>query len=235
MLDVVYICRDGDNEELRYSIRSVVQNLPHRKIWIVGGKPRWYQGNYIPVKQNGTKFQNARANINAIVNSDEISDDFVLMNDDFFIMSPIDRVKDYYCGHLDQKIQYFINKHPKSKYTDLLMRSMKTLKRSGIANPIDYTLHIPMNMNKQKLKKVLSLSISWRLAYGNIHRIQAEYVSLPPNAARDVKIYIENNKLTDVSSNPLSEIYLSTEDRAFLRMKKFFMTRFPNKTIYEKF
>jgi len=235
MLDFVYICREGDNEELRYSIRSVVQNLPHANIWVVGGKPRWYQGNYIPVKQKGTKFENARANMNAIVSCNQISNDFILMNDDFFIMSPIDYVKDYHCGTLNQKIDYFVNKHPKSKYTKLLINSMKVLRRSGINNPIDYTLHIPMNMNREKLKRIMSMSISWRLAYGNIYRINSEKVTLRPGSAKDVKIYLEDNKLTDVSSNPLSDIYLSTEDRAFIRMKKFFMQTFPNKTKYERF
>ena len=46
-MDIVYNCRPGkQNEELRYSIRSVMENLPHDNLWVVGGKPEWYTGNY---------------------------------------------------------------------------------------------------------------------------------------------------------------------------------------------
>ena len=39
--DVVYCVKDDpDNEELRYSLRSL-KNLPHQKVWIYGGGPKW--------------------------------------------------------------------------------------------------------------------------------------------------------------------------------------------------
>ena len=48
-MDFVYICKEGVNEELKYSIRSVVESFPESNIWVVGGKPDWYTGNYIQV------------------------------------------------------------------------------------------------------------------------------------------------------------------------------------------
>ena len=234
VMDVVYICREGENEELRYSIRSVVENMPHSKIWVVGGKPSWYTGNHIEIRQFKTKFANARANMNAIVSSPDISDDFILMNDDFFVMQQIEDVVDYYSGPLAKKIDYFRKKHPSSAYTKLLLRSYKEMKRHGIQIPLDYTLHIPMKMNKQKLADILPLSISWRIAYGNIYNVGGVMVEATGGPTKDVKIYVENGELTDVSWNPLSEIYLSTEDRAFERMKDFFEEKFPKPSPYEK-
>ena len=81
-MDFVYICRSGDNEELRYSIRSVIRSFPKANIWVVGGKPVWYKGNYIIVEQNQDKYTNALNNIIAICNSKEISVSFIFMNDD---------------------------------------------------------------------------------------------------------------------------------------------------------
>ena len=52
----VYICKDGENEELRYSIRSVLKNTKDAVIWVVGGKPNWYIGNYIKVIQDQNKY-----------------------------------------------------------------------------------------------------------------------------------------------------------------------------------
>jgi hypothetical protein len=104
-MDLVYICRDGDNEELRYSIRSAVANLPHDNIWIVGGKPDWYTGNFIRTKQNGLKFDNARNNLNTACRKYEISSDFVLMNDDFYFMDKIDKIEMFHGGRLIDKIR----------------------------------------------------------------------------------------------------------------------------------
>ena len=62
-MDLVYICGPGDNEELRYSIRSAVKNLKFDNLWVVGGKPKWYVGNYLEVIQNKSKYTNARNNL----------------------------------------------------------------------------------------------------------------------------------------------------------------------------
>ena len=82
-MDFVYICRDGDNEELRYSIRSVIHSFPEASIWIVGGKPKWYSGNHIEVKQNSVKYKNAVSNLLPICNSEEITDRLLYEKDVF--------------------------------------------------------------------------------------------------------------------------------------------------------
>ena len=61
-MDFVYICKDGVNEELKYSIRSVVESFPEAIVWVVGGKPDWYIGNYIKVEQKESKYKNTRIN-----------------------------------------------------------------------------------------------------------------------------------------------------------------------------
>jgi hypothetical protein len=233
-MDVVYICRPGDNEELRYSIRSVVKNLPHSRIWLVGGKPSWYTGDHINVPQKKSKFKNARANMNAIVANKEISDDFILMNDDFFILKPIKRPAYYYAGTLQQKIEYFESEHPRSKYTQLLRKTMKVLNENGIEEPLDYALHVPFVMNKQKLAEVLPLSISWHISYGNIHRVAGERVSVKNGGSRDVKVYVKSGKFTGIPKNSISDIYLSTADNSFQHVLGLLAKRFPKPSKYEK-
>jgi hypothetical protein len=233
MLDVVYICRDGENEELRYSIRSVVKNLPHARLWVVGGKPDWYTGRHIKVKQLKNKFENARANVTAIAKSGQISEDFILMNDDFFVISPVDEVRYYFSGTLKSKIEYFISAHPSSQYTALLQRSMKVLINRGVEEPLDYALHVPVIMNRKKLLEVLPLGISWRLSYCNIYNVGGQQVNAPSGSTKDVKIYIKDDQLTDISQNPLSEFYMSTDDKSFIVLKSFFEEMFPDKSRYE--
>jgi hypothetical protein len=81
-MDFVYICKPGDNEELRYSIRSVLYSFPDARIYVVGGKPKWYSGNYIFVDQKHHKYANAINNLQAICDSNDILEEFLLMNDD---------------------------------------------------------------------------------------------------------------------------------------------------------
>ena len=103
-MQYVYVCRPGENEELRYSIRSVEANLPSGEIWVVGGKPSWYSGNYIPVDQVAGKQNDAIKNLFTIVESDKIQENFVLMNDDFFVVKPVSKIKIYHGGTLENKI-----------------------------------------------------------------------------------------------------------------------------------
>ena len=91
-MDYVYICREGDNEELRYSIRSVVANATHDKIWIIGYKPDWYIGNYIQIENIGSKFENITNCHKILPDIGALSEDFVIMNDDFFILKSLGKM-----------------------------------------------------------------------------------------------------------------------------------------------
>jgi hypothetical protein len=106
-MDCVYVCRPGDNEELRYSIRSVVANMPHDNLWLVGYKPSWYMGNFISVPNTTTKFENIRLAIKAAAEHNEISDNFILMNDDFFVIKPANPEVVLHGGLLTDKISRY--------------------------------------------------------------------------------------------------------------------------------
>ena len=113
LYDFVYIVKESeDNEELRYSLRSISKFYPSNKIWIVGYKPSWIQNvNYIPVKQDcGDKWKNSVNNIIKACESEEISNDFILMNDDFIILKknkPLEIIGNFNLGSLDYNIQKF--------------------------------------------------------------------------------------------------------------------------------
>jgi hypothetical protein len=228
-MDFVYICKPGDNEELRYSIRSVLYSFPDAKIWVVGGKPNWYSGNHIPVDQNHHKYANAINNLKAICDSGEISEEFVLMNDDFFIIKKIDKIDQFYNGLLSTKIDRYIQITGSSMYIKKLMLTRTRLMEYGITNPLDYELHIPMVMEKEKLKHIVLKypSCLWRSMYGNIYAVGGSQME-------DVKIY--TNKKHSARSNEITEnsVFLSTEDQAFsLAFDKVLSSMFSNPTTCE--
>jgi len=217
-VDVVWVCRTGPNEELRYSIRSVAKNMPHENIVVVGGKPDWYMGRFIPVDSGSStnKYENTKNNIRQIVASPDISNDFVLMNDDFYVLKPIDQLQYYHNGLLSNKIAEFTAYTSWSTYTNVLTRTMSVLNNLGIQDPLDYTLHVPMMFNKQKLAEVLPHPIaSIRTLYGNIYKVGGRKMS-------DVKVHPKNHQYAPKSFDYLNEdsVFLSTADRTFERVKK---------------
>lgn len=101
--DVAYILGpQAEYEELRYSLRSL-RFFPHRKVWIAGAEPPdWSVGlNHMPTDElpaedrtkPGNKWwvnrkTNMRVKLLALLDSPEVSDTFLYMNDDFMLTRP---------------------------------------------------------------------------------------------------------------------------------------------------
>jgi hypothetical protein len=230
-MDFVYICKEGINEELKYSIRSVVESFPDSKIWVVGGKPDWYVGNYINVEQKESKYKNAVENLKTISTSDQISESFVLMNDDFYIIKKIDKIENFHGGYLLNKINLYQKLNGNSQYTRKLSGTYKKLKALGFENPLDYELHVPMIMEKEKLKIILELidQFLWRSIYGNKFEVGGTEM-------QDVKVYTTGPLvLKSYNLNIDSHTYLSSSDSSFNNIfNKILKIKFDKKTKFEK-
>jgi len=230
-MDFVYICKDGINEELRYSIRSVVESFPDSNIWVVGGKPDWYIGNYIKVDQKLTKYKNAFYNLKSITESNEISESFVLMYDDFYIIKKIDSIDNYHGGSLLEKINLYQKINSNSGYTRKLLATYKKVLSLGIEDALDYELHVPMMMEKEKLKEVLKNQdqFLWRSVYGNLFNVGGKEME-------DVKVYTKGPLvLKSYNLNRENHIYLSSADTSFdLILDNILRSQFITKTKYEK-
>ena len=227
-MDLVWIVRKGPNEELRYSMRSAIQNIEHNNVWVIGDKPDWYIGNFIPVFQRpGQKYQNAKNNLNKLIASDEISDDFVLMNDDFFTLKP-SKVGYYYSGTLAERIERNAKLSPNANYLEKIKTTKAMLEKEGIKNPLDYSLHIPIRMHKEGLKEALRFPLI-RSGYGNLNKVGGEQ-------RRDVKIYSGDlykglNYEPDENSD-----FISTDDNSFPKVRDDLLkTMFPTPTKFERY
>jgi hypothetical protein len=182
-MDYVYIVRDGQNEELRYSLRSLAKNAPEGRVWLVGGKPDWFNGSHISVRDKASKFKNIAACLYAAASSNDISDDFILMNDDFFILENIANFLPLYGGTLASKIASYTNLLGPTVYSGILGRAMKYINSNGIKDPLDYDIHVPLEINKQKfLELVPHDSLAPRSVYGNLAAVGGTEIT-------DVKTY----------------------------------------------
>ena len=86
-MDVVYVCRPGENEELRYSLRSL-SHIDHDEVWVFGGWPPWVKAQTVAVPRGRGSYASSYANLMAALAHPSVSERFVLMMDDVFIMWP---------------------------------------------------------------------------------------------------------------------------------------------------
>ena len=181
------------------------------------------------VPDTGGKFHNIINCTKAIAEVEEISDDFVLMNDDFFFLKHIGDMPVYHGGSLKDKVDEYLELGSR-RYGNLLLRTYNNLIRQGIRNPIDYDIHLPMPMNKHKLKSSIKKAYFPRSGYGNIHEIGGTYIS-------DVKTYSSKSYLSSKSySFGDSDLpFISTEDDSFQKVYELILKdMFLDPSPYEK-
>ena len=210
--DIVYILRSGNNEELRYSLRSIEKNYPHERVVFYGGKPDGIEPDlFVPYTQpGGTKWERVRNTVEMICKNDNLTEDFILFNDDFFIMKPVETPTNYYDGTLDERIKTIegavFGRH--LEYSDRLRHLAETLKNAGVANPLNYAHHTPMIINRKKMLETLKKYPNepmFRALYGNINQIGGE--NMP-----DVKFYQRRQPF------PIGQ-YASTADESWSQEK----------------
>ena len=227
--DVVYILKnDIKPNELRYSLRSVEQNLPHKNIWFVGGIPAGLKADEVlPMQQTGMlKWERARSSLIAICKNDEVSNKYWLFNDDFFVLEPVKSDKPFFGGLLHDHILHiehrYSDKH--TAYTRALRHCEDTLIDADLTT-FDYALHLPMLVDKKKMLETLETFTDcpmFRTLYGN-------YAEIGGIQHDDVKIVSVTDHI------PKGADYVSTSDSSFLYgvVGRDIRKRFPNKCKYE--
>jgi hypothetical protein len=225
----VYLCRNGHNEELRYSIRSVLHFYPEADIWVVGGRPIWYVGNFLPVLKRGDSYSNQRKNLWEISRHPEIPEEIIIMNDDFFLQKRTNLFVYYVWGTLDARVRQYAEQGIISRYTRHLAALARYCKNHR-EDPLDFELHVPMPIKKSQLAHVVTKAIMWRSNYGNLFLQDYPIVSI-----KDVKFY-NDQKHQFKEYDFLSDEYpfFSTTDKSFpVALEKYLAKNFPNPTSLE--
>lgn len=228
-LTFVYICRPGDNEELRYSIRSVAKNFPNSTIWVIGDAPRWYIGNYIKNEQSKDAYSNAYLNLRVAATSSQLPENIVIMNDDFYILDGIDDISVFHEGTLEDKANKYFDHHNNTSYTRKIIRTDHKLKKLGFNQALSYELHVPLPVEKNKLIKVLdSNNYLWRSLYGNMFNLGGTFME-------DVKVYnAKNMSFKNYDYKNLKYPFLSSQDDSFKKIHNDILVKmFPKPSKYE--
>ena len=209
--DIVYILKPRkDADELKYSLRSIEKNFPHRLVWFIGGEIKGLTPDrYVPHQQTGgDKWQRIRSSMLKIITEDELTEDFFLFNDDFFIMQPVKgRFVNYADGTLTERLDQLrgINDLRLNAYARTVLKAREELKILGCTQ-VNFEVHLPMLFKKSKVNSILRCSSpQMRSIYGNVNGIR--YVQ-----HQDVKVY-------DLKTVPEDADYISTNDDTFLHGK----------------
>ena len=160
MYDIVYFLKESKtNEELRYSLRSL-KNFPYNKVWFYGGCPDGLKPDYhIRIRQDEeNKWKNVNKMLRLACTNKFIRDKFWLFNDDFFVMTEIRNPTNYYNGDLYKRIVTLENSYNRiTPYSKLLRDCCKELESLGCETK-NYTLHVPMLINKRKMLELLNVT-----------------------------------------------------------------------------
>lgn len=206
--DIVYIIKDGIvSEELKYSLRTVEANFPHRLVWFVGGRRAGLKPDRaLNHRQYGpTKWDLIKSSMLEVVKQPELSDEFYLFNDDFFVMKPFTgNFINYADRTLTDRVEDFrLESASLNHYARTLLQARDELKALGY-DEINFDVHLPMLFEKSKVTGSIKQckSPQMRSVYGNINDV-------PFIDRRDVKVY-------RLDTIPEDMDFVSTNDRTFI-------------------
>ena len=165
-------------------------------------------------------------NILAACRHPDVSEQFVIFNDDFFVTAPVTDVEIHYRSTLREHMNLPSLRTRKSWWSDSLTTTMACLQTLGIPDPISYELHIPFPVDKKLMRATLERFESvtpnnppqWRTLYGNLNNIGG-------TVAKDSKV---------MSQGVLRMPYHSTTDVSWRFFRRRFMQMFPEPSRYER-
>lgn len=207
MRDVIYILRDElRTDELRYSLRSIERNFPHRMVWFVGSAPKGYKPDRVlKHRQFGiNKWDRIRSSMFEVIKQPELTEEFYLFNDDFFVMKPFEgEFVNYVDRTLNDRINEFKAENNMNCYAQTLVDARDELASMGY-NTMNFEVHMPMLFKKGQVFEAVTKcpSPQMRSIYGNV-------TGCPYQQHKDVKIRQADGVPTDMD-------FLSTSDKSFL-------------------
>lgn len=238
MVDCVYLLGKEsrwNNTEIKYSIRSVEMYLKnYNNIYIIGDKPNFLNDTIIHIPYTdiyGNKARNIMAKILRAANDKRITKNFILFNDDYFLLKDTDAPSYpyYYKNNLKTALERNLYNYEFLKHIEYTIAALNEYKY-----PLqNFDSHYPIVYNKSLLKKVIN-KYNWELPHGLIMKsIYCNSLNIPGEYKEDCKI----NHPHVFDNWPNITKYLdmfSIGDRCINKsMEQYLNSIYPNKSKYE--
>lgn len=233
--DIVYFVKDCIvNEELRYSLRSVEENFKYRDVWFYGGCPSGLKpDHHVAVNQTQpSKWERVRNMMMRACENDNITEDFWLFNDDFFVLKPVNEdIPAYHNGSIYRQIVRVEDRHgmTSNDYTRRLRHLAQTLERAN-KDCVNYGVHNPMLINRKKMSEVLRLFPDEPMSRG----LYGNYWEIGGVRRRDMKIRVTAYGNMEAVRNDWE--FVSTSDESFESgdVGRFLKNKFKERSRFEK-
>lgn len=166
-----------DDQELRYSLRSLEKHTKDPEVTIVGHAPAWLnlgKVQYIPLPEpKGNRLFRVGAKLIAAL--PYLPDSFIYQNDDYFLMEPIESFDTIYIGTLRQTIAELMNIGHFSVHIKGQQDTLEAL-LDYTSEPLDYDAHAPMPMMRDLVLQCATVFPFWndmqlKCIYGNYLQI----------------------------------------------------------------
>lgn len=151
-----------NNLELRYALRSIDKFFPHlpAHVFIVGERPDFIQ-NVIHIPAYDTpesrwKEQNIFMKVMQAIEDNRLRDDFVLFNDDHFLLEPFTGLY-YDNGYLEDSLA---SRTLHESYANTIRNTMRMY-----PDGLDFDVHCPMKMNKGLFRTWVAKA-DWHIPFG---------------------------------------------------------------------
>lgn len=165
----------ASDDEIRWSVRSIEQNYQGPcKITIIGDKPPWYLGHYIPQRRvhkhtTNRPFRDMLTKVWTMATHPEIDQQFVWMMDDVYLIKPV-TIEEL---AISRALRWHDSKS--NSWQRRKKNTMRALAQSG-RTVHDFATHMPHVVEKEKLHRLyeeFSLhhnTMLWEVLYGNTFR-----------------------------------------------------------------
>jgi hypothetical protein len=218
------------NLELRYCLRSIEKHLSGvGDIFIIGYCPEWVTGCiHIPADEdprNRFRDRNIMNKMMAACKDERVSDDFLMVHDDHFLLADYEAGKFpyYHMGPMNEG---------QGQYGETKQNTKSFLSFAEWFN--NYDCHCPIVFNKQLFAQSMAL-VDWSKWYGYclktlycvMNGIEGEFMD-------DIKIRMPL-KADDINQAIAGRSWFSIGDRCWAEggMKEVLQTLYPNKSKYE--
>jgi len=232
MIDVLYVVGNGStwkNNELRYSIRSVVKHLKGvGNIVVSGTKPNWLDVKHVPGNDSGRTAQES-VYLKLKKALPELSEDFLFFNDDYFLLKSFQANKFpfFYKETLEEFIQ---RRRTKDSYKNAVENTFKVLSDKNLPT-LNFENHAPMLINKTKFLEVMS-QYPWPLFGFVLKSLYANTLKIKGTPDKDMKINYPQT-VEEYKSMTSERKYFSTDKLLPTNLKEFLTITYPAKSKFE--
>lgn len=227
-MDVVYPNRDGENLELRYSLRTL-ENVDHDRVWVFGGAPAWLNLETVvhhKRMQGGSPYSSTRGHITAACNTPEVSDPFMLWNDDFYAMQPVGIMPVYHRGSLNALLEE--NAKSKTPWAKGLRETAVLLGDAMETTVRSYDLHMPLVIHKTEMLEALRWAKKARIDAVHLRTLYGVVADLGGVECSDPKMMRRTDPF------PRGPWLSSSNDTFRSAVEPVLRYLFPDKSQYEK-